>query len=210
MHIIEIYHSLQGEGPFTGLPTLFVRTAGCDLRCRYCDSSFSFQGGIEYEAGEILTLLAEWPCRRVLVTGGEPLLQKDLPSLLELLLKEGYGVSVETAGHHDLSALPREVLRVVDVKTPDSGAAGSFREENLALLHHGDELKFVTLSLKDVDWALAFCARPDLPEGLRLRISPAWSTLPLDQVARKILDSGLDVGLSLQQHKIIWGERRGV
>ena len=211
MQLSEIFLSLQGEGPFQGLPTVFARFTGCDLRCVWCDTAHAFHGGRPVTLAELLLELGALPCRRICLTGGEPLLQKQLPELMRRLLAEGWSVSLETGGHRSLAEVPAAVTRVVDVKCPGSGAGGSFLPANLACLHPGDELKFVVADWADVDFALDFVRTQPLPTGVRCRISPAWGALDLPELARRILESGLDVALALQLHKQIWGaEAQGV
>lgn len=211
MRVSEIFHSIQGEGPFAGLPTVFARFVGCDLRCAWCDTAYAFEGGETLPLEEVVGRMEAHPCRRACLTGGEPLLQKELPALCERLLARDWTVSVETGGHRDLSALPAAATRTVDVKCPDSGEGGSFLESNLALLRPGDELKFVVASLADADWALAFCRSLPPLEGVRRRLSPVHGAVELPALAERILAGGLDVGLALQLHKFVWRpDARGV
>lgn len=211
MRLNELFLSLQGEGPFQGRPTLFARFTGCDLRCVWCDTAHAFHEGRGLSPDELLLELRAFPCRRICLTGGEPLLQPDLPNLMSRLLTEGWSVSLETGGHRSLARVPAGVTKVVDVKCPGSGEGGSFLDENLALLQPGDELKFVVADWADVDFAFEFLRRQPPPPGVISRISPAWGRLDLPELARRILGSGLDVALALQLHKQIWGaEARGV
>jgi 7-carboxy-7-deazaguanine synthase len=215
MRVFEIFYSLQGEGPNQGLPTVFLRFAGCDLRCTWCDTAYAWSGGREISCEDILNELADHPCKRVCITGGEPLLQKELPTLCELLLSKAYTLSIETGGHHDLSAIPRAVQLVVDLKLAGSGEAGSFCKENLSLLKKDDEIKFVCTDVHDLDEAIDFCKTQDrlcsLVPGVRLRVSPVFGSLDLEAAAKRILHSGLDLGLALQLHKIVWPpDQRGV
>jgi len=211
MRLTEIFHSIQGEGPFVGLPTVFTRFTGCDLRCAWCDTAYAFDGGERVERAEVVARMEAFPCRRGCLTGGEPLLQPELPALSAELLARGWELSVETGGHRDLAAIPEAVTRVVDVKCPASGENGSFLEGNLALLRPGDELKFVVASLADAGWAFEFCrALPPLP-GVRRRLSPVHGAVELPALAAMILASGLDAGLALQLHKFVWRpDARGV
>jgi len=211
MRVAEIFSSLQGEGPSTGFPTVFVRFTGCDLRCVWCDTAYAFHGGRDMGLDDILAAVRAAGCRRVCLTGGEPLLQRDLPLLAQALLDEGCQVSVETGGHRPLDGLPRQVTLVVDVKCPGSGEQGSFRMENLGLLKPGDELKFVVADGADLDYAISFWRDHPVPKGVIGRVSPAWGTLDLREAARRLLAAGVDLALALQLHKIIWGaEERGV
>lgn len=211
MTICEIFHSIQGEGPFQGHPTVFVRFTGCDLRCVWCDTTHAFQGGQSISRQELIQRLTAYPCRRACLTGGEPLLQHEMPELVRDLLREGWSLSMETGGHRSLTGLPPELTVVADVKCPGSGEGGSFLLENLGMLKAGDELKFVVADQADVDFALAFHATQSIPRGVRCCISPAWGALDLPALARRIVDSGQDVVLGMQLHKIIWGtEAQGV
>jgi 7-carboxy-7-deazaguanine synthase len=211
MQISEIFLSLQGEGPFQGLPTVFARFTGCDLRCTWCDTAHAFHGGRALSLDELLLELNAHPCRRICLTGGEPLLQKNLPELMRRLLDGGWSVSLETGGHRSLAEVPVGVTQVVDVKCPGSGEGGSFLPANLDHLRPGDELKFVVADWADVEFAFGFLRGQTLPPGVTSRISPAWGCLDLPDLARRIVESGLDVALALQLHKQIWGaEARGV
>jgi 7-carboxy-7-deazaguanine synthase len=211
MRVHEIFHSLQGEGPFQGFPTVFVRFTGCDLRCVWCDTAYAFHGGREMSMEEILATVAAFPCRRLCLTGGEPLLQRELPALAQALLDTDWSVSVETGGHRSLEALPAAVTRVVDVKCPGSGEGGHFLPANLALLRPGDELKFVVADWADLDFALDFHRRQPIPPGVTCRVSPVWGALDLPELARRLLAGGRDLALALQQHRQVWGaEATGV
>jgi 7-carboxy-7-deazaguanine synthase len=210
MRVTEIFFSVQGEGTRAGLPCAFVRFTGCDLRCVYCDTAYAFHGGQERSQEEILAALAEYPCRRVLLTGGEPLLQKDLPALARALLARGWEVLVETHGQRPLDALPPEVVRVVDVKTPGSGEPAT----DLAYLDRlepHDEVKFVVTSREDFDWSLRIVRERALTGRAHVLFSPVWGKVEPRALAAWLLESGVDARLSLQIHKVIWGvEARGV
>jgi 7-carboxy-7-deazaguanine synthase len=205
MQITETFYSIQGEGPYTGFPTVFIRSTGCDLRCNYCDTSYSFKGGTAMTVSQIIDEIAQWNCRRVLVTGGEPLLQPDLIELLAALIDRKYAVSIESGGHKSVKDLPAEVVKVLDVKTPASGEGDTFLLDNVQYLNRSDELKFVVSSLEDADWALDFCAQHGLPKITSCCISPVWKGLAIDKLAEKVLQSGQDVKLNIQLHKTIWG-----
>ena len=210
MRVTEIFFSIQGEGTRAGLPCVFVRFTGCDLRCVYCDTAYAFHGGRDLTRGEILAEVARFPSKLVLLTGGEPLLQRELPELAAELLALGYQVLVETHGQRPLDALPRQVVRIVDVKTPGSGeVATDFRY--LDRLEPHDEVKFVVCSEDDWRWSLEVVRRHRLEGRVAILVSPVHGAVDPKDVARWILESGVDVRMNLQLHKIIWGaDARGV
>ncbi len=210
MRVTEIFFSVQGEGTRAGLPCAFVRFTGCDLRCGYCDTAYAFHGGQERSADEILAALAEYPTRLVLLTGGEPMLQKDLPALARALLARGWEVLVETHGQRPLDGLPPEVVRIVDVKTPGSGEVARDLAYLDRLAPH-DEVKFVVTSREDFDWSLAVVRERRLEGRVHVLFSPVWSQVAPRDLAAWMLESGVRARLSLQIHKVIWGaETRGV
>ena len=219
MQITEIYRSLQGESSFAGLPCIFVRLTACNLRCSWCDSEYTFTGGRKMSQDEVMDAVrALAPVKLVEVTGGEPMLQeRELISLMRALLAEGYTILLETSGERPLGSVPREVIKIVDVKCPGSGEGGSFREENLSALTERDELKFVLADRADYEFAREFISNHQLQSMVgRIIFSPAFrkdargerssSQCLLDpqQLAQWILDDGLPVRLGLQIHKFIW------
>src|SRR5580704_10774019 len=155
MKITEIYSSIQGETQYAGLPCTLVRTTGCDLRCGYCDSAFSFHGGREMTLEDITREVDRLGAPLVLLTGGEPMLQRELPALAARLIAAGYKVMIETSGAHPLETLPSEVVRVVDIKTPASGESHRMRWEQLSSLRPADAVKFVVADEPDYQWARA-------------------------------------------------------
>ncbi len=210
MRVTEIFFSIQGEGTRAGLPCVFVRFTGCDLRCVYCDTAYAFQGGKELSQEAILAEVARFPCKLILLTGGEPLLQKDLPALARALLARGYEVTIETHGQRPLDALPEGVVRIVDVKTPGSGEVAKDLGY-LDGLDRRDEVKFVVSSEEDFAWSREVVRRHALEGRVHLLFSPVWGKVEPRALAEWILASGLDARLSLQIHKVIWGaEARGV
>jgi 7-carboxy-7-deazaguanine synthase len=210
MRVTEIFFSIQGEGTRVGRPCAFVRFTGCDLRCRYCDTAYAFHGGQEMSRAEILAEVARHPTKFVLLTGGEPLLQRDLPALARDLLDRGYEVAVETHGQRPMDALPREVIRIADVKTPASGEVAN----DLAWLERlapQDEVKFVVCSEEDWRWSLDVIRRHALDRRCAVLVSPAWGEVEPKDLARWILESGVEARLNLQLHKVVWGPQvRGV
>ena len=231
MLVTEIFRSIQGESTHAGLPCIFVRLTGCNLRCVWCDTAYAFYGGTRMSLDEVRGRVEElsWPAEGaaaagarislVELSGGEPLLQPDAHSLMERLLADGYSVLVETSGERPIGTLPREVVKIVDVKCPDSGEGGTFRMENLDELDQKDEIKFVLASRRDYEFARDFTRDHDLSRRVRqVLFSPvhadpsgAWEGLEARQVAEWILADGLPVRLGLQLHKFIWHpEPRGV
>jgi 7-carboxy-7-deazaguanine synthase len=210
VRVTEIFHSIQGEGTRAGLPCTFVRFTGCDLRCVYCDTAYAFHGGRELSRAEVVDEVKRRPARFVLLTGGEPLLQKELPELCRELLDLGYEVAVETHGQRPLDALPREVIRIVDVKTPGSGEVTT-DFAYLDRLEPHDEVKFVVCSEADFRWSEQVVRRHRLTERVEVLVSPCFGQVELPDLARWILESGLPARLNLQLHKVIWGpDARGV
>ena len=220
MHLIELYKSVQGESSFAGLPCIFVRLAGCNLRCAWCDSEYTFTGGKPYTAEEILEQIeALAPCRLIEFTGGEPMLQaKELLPLMERLLVENYTLMIETSGERSLADVPKAVHKIVDVKCPGAGsAANSFRMENLGALTKNDEVKFVISDRTDNDFACDFMRTHALQEKAgQILLSPAFNKAPsllrttdnatLDPrtLVEWMMADGIDARLSLQIHKFIW------
>jgi len=210
MRVTEIFFSLQGEGTRAGRPCVFVRFTGCDLRCVYCDSAYAFQGGVERSRAEIVAEVARFPCRFVLLTGGEPMLQRELPELARDLLSRGYEVAVETHGQAPLDALPREVIRIADVKTPGSGQPATDLGWLDRLASH-DEVKFVVTSEADFRWSADVIRARRLEGRCAILFSPVWGSVDPRDLAAWLLDAGIDARLSLQLHKVVWGpEARGV
>lgn len=211
--VTEIFHSIQGESTRAGRPCVFVRFAGCDLRCTWCDTTYAFGRGTRMELAEIVAEVARHPTRYVTLTGGEPLLQRELPTLARSLLDRGYEVAVETHGQADWSRLPPEVVKVVDVKPPGSGeVAGAADLERLKTLGPADELKFVIASEEDFRWSCEVIRRYGL-EGRHaaLLFSPVHGRVDPKDLAAWLLASGIDARLQVQLHKWIWGpEARGV
>jgi len=208
----EIFYSIQGESTHAGLPCIFIRLTGCNLRCAYCDTTYAYTEGQSRELNDILTVVGTYPCRRIAITGGEPLLQKSTPELISNLLESGHQVILETNGSLDISQVDSQCYRIVDVKCPSSGEQKSFYDDNLQNLSPSDQIKFVISDRNDFEFAKAFLLRlpSRLPDGNRL-FSPNMAKLAPTELAAWILADGLDVRMHLQQHKFIWpGIERGV
>jgi len=246
MFITEIFKSIQGEGTRAGLPCVFVRLTGCNLRCTWCDTAYAFHGGKKMSVDEVMARVGElagvstgdeekragWkPAlqkkeRAALVgaaggnkavplvelTGGEPLLQEDIYPLAERLVATGYTVMIETSGEKFVGRLPREVIKIVDVKCPDSGEADTFEMKNLEAVGENDEMKFVISSRKDYEFAREFTREHGLSEKVKqVLFSPVfddpegkWKGLEPRQLVEWMLEDGLAVRLGLQLHKFVW------
>jgi 7-carboxy-7-deazaguanine synthase len=211
MRITEIFFSIQGESTRAGEPCVFVRLTGCSLRCVYCDTKYSYSGGTDMTLEQVLTTVSGYPARLVEVTGGEPLEQEEVYPLMNSLLDRGYSVMLETGGHVSVARVPKPVIKIIDIKCPDSREGDSVCWENIDLAQPHDEFKFVISTRADYEWSRGiflekFPGRPN-----PVLFSPAHDELPAVNLARWILDDGLTVRLQLQLHKYIWGaDVRGV
>ena len=224
MYLIELYKSVQGESSFAGVPCIFVRLAGCNLRCSWCDSEYTFTGGKPFTADEIIAQIeALQPCTLIEFTGGEPMLQaRELLPLMDRLLASNYALMIETSGEQPLANVPKSVHKIVDVKCPGAGAAANtFRMENLAALTPNDEVKFVLTDRTDYEFARDFIQTHNLASLCgNILLSPAFLKAPSDQrstencaldprlVVEWMLADGLPARLSLQIHKYIWEPRK--
>ena len=221
MFITEIFRSIQGEGTRAGLPCVFVRLTGCNLRCTWCDTAYAFHGGTKMSVGEVQARVDELAGRHadgrtvvptVELTGGEPLLQEEIYPLAEKLLTAGYTVLVETSGERSIARLPKEVIKIVDVKCPDSGEADTFLDGNLEALGPQDEVKFVISTRRDYEFAREFTKEHRLGERVNaVLFSPVfadpegkWEALEPRTMVEWILADGLPVRLGLQLHKFVW------
>lgn len=203
--INEIFYSIQGESALVGLPTIFIRTSGCHLRCHYCDTKYAYHDGKKISVEEILKKISGYPCKRVCLTGGEPLLQKNIIVLLEELLNQGYDCSLETSGDLDCTKIPPKVRKIIDIKTPDSGEPDSFEMKNLQFLGDGaSEFKFVICSERDFKWSLDFAAKHHMFQNSEILFSPSYEQIQPEWLAQKILESGQKIRLQIQLHKVIW------
>jgi 7-carboxy-7-deazaguanine synthase len=209
LKVCEMFYSLQGEGLDTGLPTVFIRAVGCNLRCGWCDTKYAYDGGSEWRIERLEKRIASYKCRRVCLTGGEPLLQPDAPALISLLLGDGYSISVETNGSlpvKDMIALDSGGrLRIsMDIKCPSSKMEDRMMLANLAVLREADQVKFVLRDMKDYEHARAVLKAH--PTRAAVIFQPVWGRRP-DRFAEAVLRDGLDVRVLVQLHKILWGAR---
>ena len=205
----EIYFSIQGESTYTGKPCIFIRLTGCDLRCSYCDSEYTFYEGNLVSFEDIFKKISEYPCRLVEITGGEPMIHQGTPLLAKKLLESGYKVLIETSGSQDLSTLDSRVIKICDVKTPSSKEEGRFFWDNLKCLNATDQLKFVIGTREDFEFSQQWLN--DHPTSAEIQFSTVFGTLPPDSLADWILKSGINVRMQIQLHKVIWPQAaRGV
>ena len=208
MRICEIFHSIQGEGLMMGVPTTFVRTVGCNLRCEWCDTQYSMDGGEEMSLDAIMERIGD--VKHVCVTGGEPMLQPEMPELLRRLVSEGKQVVLETNGSVDLSDVPKDPLMLIsmDIKCPSSGMTDRMLYSNLSLLSRKDQLKFIVRDDDDFDFALDVLKR--YPVDTNVIFGPVGGTVKLEWLVDMVLESGVDARVLPQLHKIIWGDKRAV
>jgi 7-carboxy-7-deazaguanine synthase len=223
LNINEIFLSIQGESTMAGLPCVFIRLRGCPLRCRYCDTSYAFSEGTGITIDEIITQVQQYQCMLVEVTGGEPLLQPNVHDLMVRLCDLDYSVLVETSGQQPIGVCDPRVRRIVDIKTPNSGAGGSFLQANYEQLCEKDEVKFVITDREDFDWALHVVEANTLLEiACAVHFSPVMQqdgngciegcpALSPEVLAEWILESGKNIRLHMQLHRYVWApDTRGV
>jgi 7-carboxy-7-deazaguanine synthase len=208
----EIYHSIQGESTWAGWPCVFVRLTFCNLRCNYCDTEYAFYEGSKRSLGDILNGVAVYGCPLIEITGGEPLLQKNVLPLMSMLCDSGYTVLLETSGAHDISKVDARVHRIMDLKTPGSGEVERNVWSNIDHLTARDEVKFVMGSREDYEWSRDKVQRYDLSSHCRaVLFSPIFGRIDPRQIVEWILADNLNVRFQLQMHKFIWlPTQRGV
>ena len=208
LNVCEIFASIQGESTRAGCLCVFVRLSGCNLRCVWCDTQYSYRNsGVTKSVDDIVREVGQYNIKLVEITGGEPLLQPEVVPLCEKLLSGGYDVMVETNGSLDIGVVPKGIKRVVDVKCPDSGSGGSFLIDNLKYINSNDELKFVLASINDAIWARQFCDEHSTISKCQVIFSPVPSSLPYDTLADWMIENKLDgIRLGIQLHKVIWGK----
>ncbi|MGO1687610.1 MAG: 7-carboxy-7-deazaguanine synthase QueE [Psychrobacter sp.] len=223
LRLTEIFYSLQGEALTSGLPTIFVRLTGCPLRCTYCDTEYAFTGGERQSLDAIIATIKSFPCKRICLTGGEPLAQPNAIELLKRLLSDDYEISLETAGALTVENVPSEVSKVMDLKTPSSGEAGKNLWSNLDYLTAHDQIKFVIMNRTDYDWAKDKLFEHQLHNLVgTVWFSPMFnvasdinedvgSEVPVlaRELAEWMLADALPVRFQLQLHKIIWADAKG-
>lgn len=213
INLVEHFLSLQGESTHAGRRCYFLRLAGCNLRCSYCDTRYAWEEncGEPWELEALVEVVLRSGCPLVEVTGGEPLMHAETPELCRMLLAAGEEVLLETNGSLPIDAVPREVRKILDCKLPGSGMAQYNCYENYRLLQKHDEVKFVVGSREDFDFAADVVRRYALPEKTeRLLVSPVWGRVKFETLAEWVIASDLPWRMQLQMHKLIWGDRPGV
>lgn len=209
LRITEIFYSLQGETRTVGLPTVFIRLTGCPLRCQYCDTAYAFHGGRKQTLEDILNEVARYQPRYVTVTGGEPLAQKECIKLLTQLCDKGYYVSLETSGALDVSSVDQRVMKVLDLKTPDSKEEKRNLLSNLEYITQHDQIKIVICSRNDYDWAKEVLQHYNLSSLCEVLFSASYGQQSERALADWILEDRLPVRFQLQLHKKLWGDVQG-
>ena len=206
LKINEIFKSIQGESSHAGLPCIFVRLTGCNLRCTYCDTEYAFYEGKEMSVADVVKAVEGCGISLVEITGGEPLLQKEVYSLMQALLEKKYTVMLETGGSLSLDAVPEAVIKIMDLKCPSSGEEPRNHYANLGQLTFQDEVKFVIQTREDYDWCKKVLIEYSIPEKTQVLFSPVYEKLDLKDLAKWILEDNLRVRLQTQLHKVIWSK----
>jgi len=210
LKVNEIFYSIQGESFFSGIPFVFVRLTGCNLRCSYCDTKYAYEEGKEVTVEQILKEVKKYKCPYVEITGGEPLLQDDTPFLVDSLIDKGFTVLVETNGTKDVSVVSDKAIIIMDIKCPSSGEKGKIDWENIKRLDFKDEIKFVVAERSDYDWAKGIIIEKNLTGKAKVLLSPVKEKLDPALLAEWILKDNLKVRFQMQLHKILWPDvKRG-
>ncbi len=212
LNVNEIFFSIQGESTYAGIPCVFVRLSGCNLRCSYCDTTYAWEDGTLMEIGQIFEKIRDFKCMLVEITGGEPLIQEETPLLINELLETGYQVLLETNGSIDIRMIPPECIKIVDIKCPSSNEKDKIDLNNIKYLSNNDQIKFVIQNQEDYRYAKTIVkTRCEHLSGGNILFSPVAECLSPSDLAGWILKDRLDVRFHLQLHKIIWPEtKRGV
>jgi len=204
LELTEIFKSVQGESTYMGLPCVFVRLTGCNLRCVWCDTAYAFQGGKKLSIDKILEEIKSHGIDLVEITGGEPLMQKEVFPLMDTLLKNNFRVMLETGGSLSIKDVPAEVIKIIDLKCPGSGEKDKNHWDNLNHLASTDEIKFVIADRADYEWSRSTLEKYELDKKSHILFSPVFEKLPLKNLTEWILEDNLPVRLQTQLHKHIW------
>jgi len=209
LRITEIFCSLQGEAQHSGWPTVFVRLTGCPLRCQYCDTAYAFQGGDWFSIDDIMEKIRSYDVPHVCITGGEPLAQKNVLTLIKRLCDLEHSLSIETSGAMDISTVDSRCVRVVDIKTPASLEEAKNRLENIGELTADDQVKFVICDRNDYEWASDFVRKHELQNKCTVWFSASHTQLPHRQLADWIVEDKIPVRFQMQLHKLLWDDEPG-
>ena len=209
LKITEIFYSLQGESATVGFPTVFVRLTGCPLRCSYCDTTYAFSGGVKQTLSTIIDKVDKYKARYVTVTGGEPLAQTECNGLLVLLVDKGYEVSLETSGAIDISNVDQRVVKVMDLKTPNSDEMDKNLYQNIDFLTMKDQVKFVIADSVDYEWSKSIMEKYDLSARCQILFSPVMGKMNPTELAENIIQDNLPVRFQIQLHKYLWDDTPG-
>ncbi|MBI4654724.1 MAG: radical SAM protein [Nitrospirae bacterium] len=208
LKVNEIFKSIQGESSYAGMPCTFIRLAGCNLRCTYCDTNYAYYHGRELSDEDIIAKVEEYGARYVEFTGGEPLLQEETPPLIKTLLDKDYNVLIETNGSICVGCLDKRITIIMDIKTPKSGMSERMNFQNIDFLKNTDEIKFVLMDESDYVWAKDVIKKHNLTDKFNnILMSPAYGSLKPKDLATWILRDNLPIRLQLQIHKYIWSQQ---
>jgi 7-carboxy-7-deazaguanine synthase len=206
LKVNEIYLSVQGESSYTGLPCVFIRLTGCNLRCIWCDTAYAFYEGKSMSIDEIVGKVKNFGVKLIEITGGEPLMQENVYPLMNGLIEKGFQVLLETGGSLSLEKVPRNIIKIMDIKCPGSGEHKNNNLDNLKFLETKDEVKFVILNRHDYEWSRDLIHKYKIHEIAHILISPVYDKLELKEIVKWILEDKLPVRLQTQLHKAIWDE----
>ena len=206
LKVNEIYLSVQGESSYTGLPCVFIRLTGCNLRCIWCDTAYAFYEGKSMSIDEIVGKVKNFGVKLIEITGGEPLMQENVYPLMNGLIEKGFQVLLETGGSLSLEKVPRDIIKIMDIKCPGSGEHKNNNLDNLKFLETKDEVKFVILNRHDYEWSRDLIHKYKIHEIAHILISPVYDKLELKEIVKWILEDKLPVRLQTQLHKAIWDE----
>lgn len=209
MKVNQVFYSLQGEGKWTGLPNVFIRVTGCNLRCSYCDTKYAYEHGKKMSVEDIVNKIKKFSCKHICITGGEPLLQDETYDLLDIILKKDYMVCLETNGSISIKNIvgKKSLMISLDIKCPSSGMNKKMEFNNLPYLTNHDQLKFVIGTREDYEYATAIIKK--YSPVATVFFQPVWGTNPRE-LSSWILEDGLNVRLGLQLQKIVWGDKSKV
>ena len=210
LKVNEIFYSIQGESTYSGLPCVFIRLTGCNLRCKYCDTQYALDEGEGLTLAEIQKRVAYYDCNLIEITGGEPLLQAPVANLSKNLIEQGKTVLIETNGTQNIDQLPDQTIRIMDIKCPGSGESIKMNWENIDRLRADDNVKLVISHREDFDWAISVVKTYNLLNKVNVLFSPAYGILNPEILAEWLLKLSLPIRLNLQIHKYIWHPNRRV